>query len=492
MVTTMLVAVNAVRAQQRSASPRPEEHPSAEEYAALIAETESALDLLVRSAPELPVSTATGLSASLHAQAAMLLVDLSRLNTEDRASLLARARSHFGQLPEGMLDQMPVLRDLSVLEQLIEGVLPPDDEAVQSMIDRNPGRWDRSGGDMQRAMLAVERARRSQAPEDIGSALRDLQAVWIGLDAGSPMRAQLLIAMATMQNLLAAQAGDQLSATDAASTATEAVGVATTPSEVQAAAQLLVITFSLMLARGQREGPFQEADDALRTALASAGPDDWVLRLTLLTALGASGTLGAAVTGDEARRVAAGQAIADAERLLPAPAPTVQWYSAARILCTWAAAQGLYGNDPDAAGLALRLIGMLETVLTDHPAVAQQAAGAPPGQEDPAGGGELDGLQEVRQQLLAMENPPGAGSPARPGHTGRSGRGAHRRRSARDRQPQRGSGGDSARPRRAWCPVAAAARRGRPAGPRSAAFARRGPAPGLARRGQRLPAAAAG
>ena len=411
MVTTMLVAVNAVRAQQRSASPRPEEHPSAEEYAALIAETESALGLLARSAPELPVSTVTGLSASLHAQAAMLLVDLSRLNTEDRASLLARARSHFGQLPEGMLDQMPVLRDLSVLEQLIEGVLPPDDEAVQSVIDRNPGRWDRSGGDLQRAMLAVDRARRTQAPVDIGSALRDLQAVWIGLDAGSPMRAQLLIAMATMQNLLAAQDGDQLSATVAAGTATEAVGVATTPSEVQAAAQLLVITFSLMLARGQREGPFQEADDALRTALASAGPDDWILRLTLLTALGASATLGAAVTGDEARRVAARRAIADAERLLPAPAPTIQWYAAARILCTWAAAQGLYGNDPDAAGLALRLIGMLETVLADHPAVAQQAAGAPPGQEDPAGGGELDGLREVRQQLLAAGNRPGAGSP---------------------------------------------------------------------------------
>ena len=412
MVTTMLVAVNAVRTQQRSASPRPEEHPSAEEYAALIAETESALDLLARSAPELPVSTATGLSAPLHAQAAMLLVDLSRLSTEDRASLLARARSHFGQLPAGMLDQMPVLRDLSVLEQLIEGVLPPDDEAVQSMIDRNPGRWDRSGGDMRRAMLAVDQARRSQAPEDIGSALRDLQAVWIGLDAGSPMRAQLLIAMATMQNLLAAQAGDQLSATDAAGSAIEAVGVATTPSEVQAAAQLLVITFSLMLARGQREGPFQEADDALRTALAGAGPDDWILRLTLLTALGASATLGAAVTGDEARRVAARQAFADAERLLPAPALTVQWYAAARILCTWAAAQGLYGNDPDAVGLALRLIGMLETVLTDHPAVAQQAAGAPPGQEDAAGGGELDGLREVRQQLLAVGNSPEAGSPS--------------------------------------------------------------------------------
>ena len=411
MVTTMLVAVNAVRTQQRSASPRPEEHPSAEEYAALIAETESALDVLARSAPELPVSTATGLSASLHGQAALLLVNLSRLNAEDRASLLARARHHFGQLPAGMLDQMPVLRDLSVLEQLIEGVLPPDDDAVQSVIDRDPGRWDRSGGDLQRAMLAVDRARRSQAPEDIGTALRDLQAVWIGLDAGSPMRAQLLIAMATMQNLLAVQAGDQLSATDAASTAIEAVGVATTPSEMQATAQLLVTTFSLMLARGQREGPFQEADDALRTALASAGPDDWILRLTLLTALGASATLGAAVTGDEARRVAARQAITDAERLLPAPAPTAQWYAAARILCTWTAMQGLYGNDPDAAGLALRLIGVLETVLADHPAVAQQVAGAPPGQEDPAGDGELDGLRELRQQLLAAGNPPGAGSP---------------------------------------------------------------------------------
>ena len=60
-VTAMLAVMHAVRSQQRSASPRPEEHPSAEEYAALIAETESALELITQSAAAGPDPMAGGL-----------------------------------------------------------------------------------------------------------------------------------------------------------------------------------------------------------------------------------------------------------------------------------------------------------------------------------------------------------------------------------------------------------------------------------------------
>jgi hypothetical protein len=193
------------------------------------------------------------------------------------------------------------------------------------VIDRNPGRWDQGGGDLKRAMLAVARARQSRVPADIGTAIRELQTVWSGLDAGSPMRAQVLVSMATMQSLLAAQTGHQLSASDAASTATEAVRAATAPSEVHAAAQLLVTTFSLMLSRGQREGPFRDAEEVLRTALASASGDGWALRMTVMTAIGAAAAMRAAAADDESLRAVSRQAITDAGRLLPEPTPTGQW-----------------------------------------------------------------------------------------------------------------------------------------------------------------------
>ena len=404
-VTAMLAVTHAVRSQQRSMSPRPEEHPSAEEYAALIAEIESALELITQSAAAGPDPMAGGLVAPLHAQAAMLLVDLSRLDGPHRAELLARARAHFGQLPAEMLDQMPLIRDMSVLEQLIEGVVPPDDDAVRSVTQRNPNVWDQSGGDLRRAMLAATKARQSRRPQDIGIALRDLQTVWIGLPAGSPLRAQVLISMAAMQSILAAQTGRQQGA-DAAATAIEAVRAATGPGEVRGAAQLLVTTFSLMLAGGQRAGPFREAEEALRTALANASADDWALRSAVLTAIGAAAAMRAAAADDKALRVVSRQAIADAERILPEPTPTGHWYAAARVLCTWTTVQGLCLNDAESVRLALRLVDTLQTVVTAHPDVVQQVTEPIAGQDDPARPGEVAGLQQLRQQLLAAQDEP--------------------------------------------------------------------------------------
>ena len=162
-VAAMLATVHAVRAHQRSRSPKPADHPSAGDYAALVAEIESALDRLAQSGPVLTDLMTGGLASMLHAEAAMLLVDLSRLDVPRRAELLARARAHYGQLPAELLDQMPLFREMSVLEQLIEGVVPPDDESVRSVIERNPSVWDENGGDLRRAMLAATKARQSRA-----------------------------------------------------------------------------------------------------------------------------------------------------------------------------------------------------------------------------------------------------------------------------------------------------------------------------------------
>ena len=412
MVAAMLAMLHAVRCHQRSLSPRPAEHPAAGDYTALIAETESAIELLSRDTPGLPDVTLQRLVVPLHAQAAMLLVDLSRHDTQHQASLLARARAHFGELPAEMLDQLPVFRDLSVLEQLIEGVVSPDDPAVESVADRNPGKWDRTGGDLQRAKLAVSRAQGSRAPADIAAAIMELQTVWIGLDAGSPMRAQVLVSLATMQSLLAAQTGDGLSASDAASTAIEAVRAATAPGEVHAAAQLLVTTFALMLSHGQRAGPFQDAAEVLQAALADRNAQDWALRTTVLTAIGAATALRAAGTGDEALRATGRESIAAAEQLLPEPAPDGRWYAAARILATWAVVAGLCLNDGESRLLALRLIDRLESVLRAAPEVAGQVTGQAAGPEAVPGHGELDGLQQLREQLLAAGRQPATPDPA--------------------------------------------------------------------------------
>ena len=114
--------------------------------------------------------------------------------------------------------------------------------------------WDASGADLNRALLSVGKAQRSQNLEDIGTALGELQAVWIGLPAGSPMRAEVLVPMARMQGMLAMQTGQKMSAAEAAETAIEALRASTGPGEVHAAAHLLIALFSMMISRGQRRG----------------------------------------------------------------------------------------------------------------------------------------------------------------------------------------------------------------------------------------------
>ena len=168
------------------------------------------------------------------------------------ASLLARARAHFGQLPAEMLDQLPVFRDLSVLEQLIEGVVSPDDPAVESVTDRNP---EPMGPERRRP--AARQARRQPGPAQPGTSghRRRAHGTADGLDrAGRGQPDARPGAGLDGHDAEPAGRADRRgqSASDAASTAIEAVRAATAPGEVHAAAQLLVTTFALMLSRGQR------------------------------------------------------------------------------------------------------------------------------------------------------------------------------------------------------------------------------------------------
>jgi hypothetical protein len=328
MLAGMLALMHATRYQQRSASLRSADHPPASELAAVIAETESALEVGREATASEPNPMVTEVSAILRAQVAMMLVDLSQFDHAHRAELLARARAHFDQVPAEMMDRLPVIRNMAVLEQLIEGRIEPDDDAIKSVIDVQPDAWDRSGSDLKPALATADRARRSQRPEDIAAALLELQAVWVRLSAGNPMRARVLVPIAMQRALLAARTGSQQTVVDAASTAIAALGAAVTPAERDAAAQLTVNVLIQMLSRGQFGGPFLEAEEAARGALAALGGDDWAPRLSLLTATGAAMAMRAHAQHDETLSAAARQVIAEAGQLADRGAGTGGGYPA--------------------------------------------------------------------------------------------------------------------------------------------------------------------
>ena len=410
-VAAMMAVANAVGTWQRLTSPQLADHPSADEMAEVAAQTESALKLVQAASDAAPDRMLDTLRGPLQAIAAMELVDLSQLDAQHRAELLARARAHFGQLPAEMLE-VSVISEMLVLEKLIEGVIPPDAEAVTSVIDLSPNKWDQSGSDLSRVMHAVGRAGRSRAPADVGTALLELQAVWIGLPAGSPLRARVLSATAAMQIALLTQEGGHLrpATADIAATAIAAVRAAAEPDEMQAAAQMLTTVFTLMLSRGESEGPFQEAEDALRTGMDRFAAGDWAMRVTALTGIGAAAAMRAAESGDEAPRVASRRALDEAVRLLPEPAPTAHWYTAARTLCAWAAADGQCHGSTESALVAVGLIDLLEGVLVSHPELDQATGPA----AEPAASAPLavDGLRRLRLLLTEQAaRPQDAGRP---------------------------------------------------------------------------------
>jgi CHAT domain-containing protein len=401
MLAAMVAVMRATRYQQQSASLRSADHPPASELAAVIAKIESALETGRAATVSGPNPMVTELSAILRAQAAMLLVDLSALDPAHRPELLARARAYFDQMPAEVMDRLPMLRNMAVLEQLIEGRIEPDDDAIKSVIDANPDAWDRSGSDLKPALATADRAQRSQRPEDIAAALLELQAVWIRLSAGNPMRARVLVPIATQRALLANRTRGEQTAVDAAGPTIAALRAAGPPAERDAAAQLTANILIQMLSRGQFGGPFREMEEAARGALAGLGADDWAPRLSLLTAVGAAMTMRAHALSDETLRAAARRVIAEAVQLLPEPEPTSSWFAAARLLFAWTGVHGVSLHDPESSATALRLADSLDAVLASRPA----AAGPPPAAEDAdsAAVAAADGIRQLREQLTAAQ-----------------------------------------------------------------------------------------
>ena len=124
LAAAMLAMTHGVRCQRRSVSPQSAEHRSVDEFTAVIAESESALELL-RQLADGGQSAIESVTAIVQAHTAMLLVDLSRLDGQRRSALLARARAHFEELPAEMLEGMPLIGDMSALQQLMEGRIQP-------------------------------------------------------------------------------------------------------------------------------------------------------------------------------------------------------------------------------------------------------------------------------------------------------------------------------------------------------------------------------
>ena len=446
LLAAMHAVMRATRYQQQSASLRSADHPPASELTAVIAELESALETGREADASEPNPMMTQVSEVVRAQVAVLLVDLSALDVEQRPELLARARGYFDELPAEMLDQMPVLRNMVVLERLIEGRIEPDDDAIKSVINLSPDAWDRSGSDLKPALAAADRARRSQQPEDIAAALLQLQTVWVRMSAGNPMRAQVLIPLATQRALLAARSGSEQAAVNAVGPAIAALGAAAKPAERDAAAQLTANVLIQMLSRGQFGGPFREVEEAARGALVGLGDADWAPRVSLLTTVGAAMTMRAYVQSDKTLRTAAQQVVAEAGQLLPESEPTSAWFAAARLLFAWTGVHGVCLHDQESSATALRLADSLEAVLAGaSPSSATEGDGSP--------AAVAAGIRQLREQLIAAQGQkavtPPAPSPAAAGEA----------RLAAQREMERAAaalhpGGPAAASRRPFAPAA--------------------------------------
>ena len=374
----------------------------------MIAEVEAALEVVSAAAAQSPsVATFVEAQGTLHAQAAVLLIHLGRPGGDrPDATLIARARDHMAKVPTETLDQMPsVMRDIYLLQEIMADGRTPDPAEAERL--RRFGEAIETGGaDLTAADAAIARARSSQDRAVIAAAISELNKAGISLPPGSPLRARMLISLAEMQTRLAMHTNDPLALADAIGTAIKAARAACTPADNRSAAQRLISTLSLMTASGQREGPFEQAEELLRTALADAGAEDWPLRMTATVGLAAAVGMRAAASGDQDLGHVAVQLAGDAERLLPEAVPTDDWYIAARALYTWTAVRALYGPDAELVPVALRVADRLEDVLIAHPGLAAGNGHASTSRETVAR--ELETLRQEKAQLLAATGqPPG-------------------------------------------------------------------------------------
>lgn len=399
-----LVMGDSFRAHRLAESPRPQDRPTAADLDAIVGNVESALEKLSRAREIQPgfMQKPYDIQAMLHALAGQLLVDTAKLSSEP-GELLVRARAHYSEIPDSFYDEMPVFRDLSVLEQLREGRVGLADDAVRATVEKSPNTWDQDGGDLDLALEAACRARRSQDPADIGNAILELQLVWAWLAAGSPARSRTLTTLGDMRKLLATVTGDRGAAIETLDTAIEATRAAADPHEIRIAAHLMVAALASLAFLRQPQGPSAEAEEVLRAALAGADEGDWALRVTLTTGIATAGGMRAISQDDDLLLAGSRTMLADAGRMLPDGGPIGTWYAVAKsLLCGWLALHAADGHAGELAPPTIEIIDRMESVLTAWPESTGDSS-------DNAGGldpdSELESLRQARERLLAPGTP---------------------------------------------------------------------------------------
>ena len=374
MVAATLAVAHVTRSLQLSGSPRPAEHPSAADFAAVLAETELALELM-DAAGAANLGMADGLGAMLHAQAAMVLVEISRLDVPRRAELLARARGHFDHLPAQMRDQVPVVGDMTVLARLMADDISPDDPAVDAMAGRHPNLWDREGLSLRRALIAVEKAQQSRVPADIEAAIGELQTVWavLGRQPGAGPDAD--------------RDGDDAEPADGAGrssswapTRPASRSPRCAPPPVPASCAPPPTSWSprsSSCCRGEsakgrsrrRRGRCARSWPAGRGRLdaAGGGADRYRCR----------GRPGGGRDGRRSRPGGRAAGHHGCRAGLARTAAAAVWYTTARLLCTWTTVQAVFLGDDESARMATSLTDTLEMLLSDHPELATSAGARP-------------------------------------------------------------------------------------------------------------------
>jgi hypothetical protein len=370
-VTAMLLAMgNASRVESKSNSPWPEDQPSADEIAAVAAEAEAALALMAAAEGVDPgMARFAGL---MHVHCAMLLISLAGV-TGKTPDLLARISAHADQIPRSLSLLMPVAGTVKTLAKVYTRETAPTDQAVVAAVDEYRNLWDSAGADYARAETTASRAGASRNEKDVRAAITELEMVWIGLPTGSPVRGRTLTMLADMHLSLAVRTNDLTQLTDVIAMAVTAVRTIASARVAQGASCILVDCLTMQMAIGHFQGPFAEAAEEVRLALARLHPADPAERAALLAAEGAATGMRAVALADESLRSASRQLAEEAERLLPATAPSAtlrpdEWllhYRTVRSLQMWTTAEVLSGSDTEMLPVALRVSEKLGHCLAD-------------------------------------------------------------------------------------------------------------------------------
>jgi hypothetical protein len=432
-VKSMLAVAHVVKWQLCSQSPRLDERPSAREAVGLVTEMETALDLMKAATAEYPDAPGLdGLQGILHMMVSSVLTDIGRPGgPQPDAEMIRRSREHLAQVPPSLAEQLPpVVQDVFLLQELIgAGRQATEDEAAR-LAGRFGEVYETSGIALLSAETAVAEVRRSPTLASLGVALGELNQAGVVLPAGHPLHFRRLILLAEMQTLLACHSTDPLPISDAIGTTIDAGQIASTVGEQQSAARRLVLIFSAMVTMGHGDGPFDQAEEFFRSALAGAADADWALRVTATVGLGAVAGLRAAQSGDQQAHDLAERLIADAETLLPPAEVTNDWYAAAHALYLWTSTRAMRGQDAGLLPVALRVTDRLDEMLVSYLAqIRDEGENGEPAAADPFAA-QLKSLRDRRALLLAgpegSAGEPGPASTTRPGGPDGGGEAARR------------------------------------------------------------------